>query len=194
MIRLDWPTSPFWDHSLALYARPEVEAACLELQHRHGLDVNLVLLCCWLGARGVTLDRAALERLQALSRGWQRDVVRPLRTIRQGLKVALARGEPADICGRLPDLATALRARVLEVELDGEHIEQLALEGAVADLPAAAPPGPGLAARNLRCYRRFREPDRSALAALLRAAFPQAGADEIGAALRLSLAARPPAR
>ena len=43
---------PFWDYSLALYGRPGVEACCLRLQDRLGVDVNLLLLCCWLAARG----------------------------------------------------------------------------------------------------------------------------------------------
>lgn len=188
---MDWPASPFWDHSLDLYGRPGVEAACLELQHRHGLDVNLALLCCCLGARGVELDQAGCDRLKHLSKGWQAEVVRPLRAIRRRLKIALARPEAMTISARLPDLAGALRARVLAIELDGEHIEQLALERAASELPARAEPGPLLAARNLGCCWDFTNLDRSALSALLRAAFQEAAEDEIGAAVNEILGAGP---
>lgn len=191
MINMEWPHSPFWDWSLAVYGRAGVEAACLELQHRHGLDVNLVLLCCWLGARGVELDEGACDRLKYLSRCWQLDVVRPLRAIRRQLKVALAHPEAAGVCARLPDLAGALRARVLELELDGEHIEQLALEGAVSEMTARAGPGPRLATQNLACYWRFTDIDRGALSVLLRAVFADNGADDIDAALN-ALPAAPP--
>ena len=30
-----WPHELFWDYSVALYSRPGVEAACIELQRRH---------------------------------------------------------------------------------------------------------------------------------------------------------------
>ncbi|MGI9492931.1 MAG: TIGR02444 family protein, partial [Geminicoccaceae bacterium] len=50
---MDWPESPFWDYSLSLYGRPGVEQACLELQRRHGLNVNLLLFAFWLADRGV---------------------------------------------------------------------------------------------------------------------------------------------
>ena len=42
----------FWAFSLEFYARPGVAEACLALQDRHGLDVNILLLCCWLGWSG----------------------------------------------------------------------------------------------------------------------------------------------
>ena len=37
--------NPFWNYSLALYARAEVAKTCLALQDRLGLDVNLLLFC-----------------------------------------------------------------------------------------------------------------------------------------------------
>ncbi len=32
--------NPFWDFSLAVWGREAVEPACLELQARHGIDVD----------------------------------------------------------------------------------------------------------------------------------------------------------
>ena len=55
--------NPFWDFSLAVWGREAVEPACLDLQERHGLDVNLLLFCGWAGRRGRALDDADIARL-----------------------------------------------------------------------------------------------------------------------------------
>jgi len=39
---MDFPDHPFWDFSLRLHERPGVPRACLGLQRRYGLDVNLL--------------------------------------------------------------------------------------------------------------------------------------------------------
>jgi uncharacterized protein (TIGR02444 family) len=94
---MDWPDNPFWDYSVELYRRPGVEPACLELQRRHGLDVNLVLLCCWLASRGVELDPATLREARHAVASWQAEVVRLLRALRQRLKARLADPEPRSV-------------------------------------------------------------------------------------------------
>ena len=77
----------FWRFALALYARPGVAPACLELQDRHGIDVIILLYGCWLGASGRgRLDPAALRRAEAVARPWREQVVEPLRRTRHGLK------------------------------------------------------------------------------------------------------------
>jgi uncharacterized protein (TIGR02444 family) len=181
---MEWPANPFWDYSLALYRQAAVEAACLELQRRHGLDVNLVLLCCWQASRGGALDAASLRRAQEAVASWQTEVVRPLRALRQRLKVSLAQPEPGSIGELWPALAGALRVRALALELDGERLAQLALARALADLPARAPSGVALAGTNLRHYWPFDGRDRHALESLLAAAFP----DATPAAARAALA------
>src|SRR5262244_106072 len=69
----------FWRFSLTVYARPGVTSSCLALQDRFGLDVNLLLFCCWAAARGHRLDPAELAAAEAASVAWQRDIVTPLR-------------------------------------------------------------------------------------------------------------------
>jgi uncharacterized protein (TIGR02444 family) len=174
--RPEWPVEPFWDYSLDLYRRPGVEDACLELQRRHGLDVNVLLLCCWLGARGVALDRAALERAELAVRAWQVEVVRPLRAVRQRLKAKLEDPDPVSVHEGWPDLAQALRRRALALEIDAERLEQLALARSTAGLPQGAAPGLSLAVHHLQLYWTFDERDRHALAALLAGGFPEADA------------------
>jgi uncharacterized protein (TIGR02444 family) len=181
--RPEWPAEPFWDYSLALYRRPHVEDACLELQRRHDLDVNLLLLCCWLGARGVGLDRAALARAELAVRAWQVEVVRPLRAVRRRLKAKLEDPDPTSVHEGWPDLAQALRRRILALEIDAERLEQLALGRSVAGLPRSEPPGVALAMRHLRLYWTFDERDRHALTALLAGAFPDADAPDLAHSL-----------
>lgn len=180
-----WPAEPFWDYSLELYGRPGIEDACLELQRRHGLDVNLLLLCCWLGARGIGPEESAPTRFEGAVRDWQVEVVRPLRAVRRRLKARLADPdpEPGSVHEGWPDLARGLRQRLLALEIDAERLEQLALGRAVAGLRPGAAPGPDLTARHLRLYWTFEEQDRHALAALLATAFPEADAGALDASL-----------
>jgi uncharacterized protein (TIGR02444 family) len=180
---VDWPDNPFWDYAVELYRRPGVEAACLELQVRHGLDVNLVLLCCWLASRGVAGEAQTLRRIAAAAESWQAACVRPLRAVRRRLKADLAAPPPGSVPARWPELTSGLRGRVLALEIEGERLEQLLLAALVADLPPTVAPGAALASANLRCYWRFAAPDRQALAALLGAAFPGVSAAEVAAAL-----------
>jgi uncharacterized protein (TIGR02444 family) len=176
---LDWPPDPFWDYSLELYRRPGVEAACLDLQRRHGVDVNLVLLCCWLASRGVALDRDLLAGIAAAVAGWQAEVIGPLRALRRRLKAKLADPDPGSVPARWPELGSRLCERLLDLEIDGEHLEQLRLAQLVADRPASGESGVALASANLRVYWSFLGQDRHALVALLRAAFPRAAAGDV---------------
>ncbi|CAI3791352.1 hypothetical protein GLGCALEP_00211 [Pseudomonas sp. MM221] len=71
-----------WNYALALYARPGVEAACLELQAQGG-NVCLLLCATWLQARGVAVLDARAQALHDIAEPWQREVVAPLRSLRQ---------------------------------------------------------------------------------------------------------------
>ena len=76
-----------WDFSQDLYGRPGVAEACLSLQDRRGLDVNILLFCCWAGMRGQALTVEALAACLDTVRPWQDQVVKPLRAVRRWLKV-----------------------------------------------------------------------------------------------------------
>jgi len=171
---MQWPANPFWDYCLDLYGRPAVEAACLELQRRHGLDVNLVLFCCWLGHRGIEADDPLLAAARRASEGWQIEVVRPLRSARRRLKATLANPAADSIQERWPELVSQLRERVLELEIDAERLAQLNLAKVGEDAAAIHRAGVRLASANLCCYWSFGAQDRHALQSLLAAAFPAA--------------------
>ena len=121
---MDFPNHPFWDWSLQIYGRPGVENILLELQDRHGLDVNLLLFACWTGATG--RGRLTGDMWAGLVDGtadWRANVIEPLRAVRRHLK------------GRdgMPG-ATALRQRVKALELEAEHAAQLTIAGMTPDL------------------------------------------------------------
>jgi uncharacterized protein (TIGR02444 family) len=137
------PDSPFWRFSLAFYGRPGVAAACLALQDRHGVDVNLVLLALWLGTLGCRLDQPTGDRLVQIARRWQAPAVAPLRRVRRRLKRRIA-------AGRLPwpEAVEAARGRLAAVELELEQVEQLLLEASVGPV-GPAPPDAAAAGHNL---------------------------------------------
>jgi uncharacterized protein (TIGR02444 family) len=77
----------FWNFSLAFYGRPGVSAACLDLQDRHGCDVNLVLYACWVGLSGRgRLTPADLARAAATNDPWRQAVIEKLRAARRAIK------------------------------------------------------------------------------------------------------------
>jgi len=125
MTREKGPDDPFWSFSLATYARPGVSEACLDLQDRLGLDVNLVLFALWAGAGcGVRLTVAELQRLDHAVSAWRRDVVVPLRGVRRTLK---------NVPGIEP-----FRLRIKAAELESERLQQAALRTISGLQPGAA--------------------------------------------------------
>ncbi len=171
----------FWRFSLRLYAAEGVEAACLALQDRHGLDVNLLLLACWAGATGRgALDADDCRDLAAQVQSWQGRVVRELRAVRRVLKGMDGGAE-----------VTALRKAVAACELDAERLEQQMLARALAGRAPREENGgqrrDAIAAGLAACLRAAPVPageaDRAPLAVLLQACVPAIGSAEALAAL-----------
>lgn len=121
---LEFEDHPFWDYSLRVYGGKGVPAACLALQDRFEIDVNVMLFCGWIGhsGRGVMTAAELTTVLDAVSE-WNERIVRGLRAVRQ----ALRGGMPP-----VPDqTGEALRRRILDIEVDSEHAEQLMLAAAI---------------------------------------------------------------
>lgn len=111
------PENPFWDFSLTVYARDGVAPACLSLQDRLGVDVNLLLYCCWIGSQhGTVLDADTVSRLISKISDWKTRVVEPLRGVRRALKSGFE-GLPSE--GQ-----EALRSDMKQAELQAERLEQ----------------------------------------------------------------------
>ena len=159
--------NPFWEFSLAVWGREAVETACLALQARHGIDVNILLFCGWAGRRGRALDAAELGRLIEAARPWRDAAVLPLRELRKWLKHQGVAPGPA---------AAALRERIKACELEAEAIQQALLVAAIA-VPEGAG-GPAVTADNMLRYIRElgiapAADDTAALADVLRGCHPE---------------------
>jgi uncharacterized protein (TIGR02444 family) len=137
---MDFPPSPFWSFSLAFYSKPGVAEACLALQDRHGIDVNLLLAAVFAGTTGIALGAAEWARLTSEVRLCQEYVIVGLRDARQVLKLLGARWPVAE----------QLYSPVKASELDAEHLEQLMIEAALP--PPAAAPDSELARANIMAY------------------------------------------
>lgn len=167
---------PFWDFSLRVYGARGVSAACIALQERRGIDVNVLLFCAWVGesGRGV-LARSELEAALAASAAWNRDIVCGLRAVRDRLKG----GAPPIPAER----SNALRKTILEIEVASEHLEQIALAGSIsrpADSNRVSERRGGDAVANVAAYFRRHgftpdAEDADRVAVVLDPAFPEIG-------------------
>lgn len=108
--------SAFWTFSLAVYGRAGVPPACLTLQDRSGVDVNVLLFALFLGRAGRRLGTEDLAALAATVEPWRADVVVALRAARRALKEP-----PSPFEGPAVD---HLRKNVKAAELEAERIQQ----------------------------------------------------------------------
>ena len=128
-------TEDFPSFAEALYGRAGVEAACLDLQDRRGLDVAVLLHACWLGTRARGLCVTETAGLVWRTMPWRNEVVRPLRRVRRRLKAGLE--------GMPRELSEPVRQQVKAAELAAER----ALLALLADVPDGG--GGGTVADNL---------------------------------------------
>lgn len=119
-----------WDWALEAYARPGVEALCLELQDQDGQCVSFLLWAAWAAIEGRTPDADRLATAAGVARDWEAFVGSPLRAARRGLKRPFA--------GVAEVEREALRLRL--------GVEELAAEGLLLEaLEALSPPEGGKA-------------------------------------------------
>lgn len=182
---MNFPDHPLWDFALRVYRAPGVSEACLEVQERLGMDVNVLLFCCWVAESGRgSLTPEALARACDAVAPWHETVVKNLRAVRRALKGGI---------GAAPkELAENLRREIQAREIDAEHIEQLTLAATVEGLAAerARPVDARCddAAETIARYvaRLDRSPtgeDAKALAIILAAAFPALEAERVRTSL-----------
>ncbi|QLF93216.1 TIGR02444 family protein [Pseudomonas sp. ABC1] len=115
-----------WPFALHCYVKPGIQDTCLRLQREHGLDVCLLLCCCWLETRRVAFSAQRLESLQARIGDWQREITQPLRQLRMAWRAAAQRDDG------LHDLRERLKA----LELDAERMALQRLEALSHAWPA----------------------------------------------------------
>ncbi|MCC5812949.1 MAG: TIGR02444 family protein [Ectothiorhodospiraceae bacterium] len=105
-----------WESIGSLYALPGVQQACLALQENLGLSVTTLLTLLWAARQdsGALTDRAA-RHLARRTEHYQETVLRPMRRARRGVK---------EWDAALGEAGLALRAALLENELEAERMEQ----------------------------------------------------------------------
>ena len=116
-----------WSFALAFYAKPEVEAALLELQDAYGQSPPYLIWRLWLAQRGIAADPEALRVAAELTRAWEEAAVAPLRRLRRRLKspIVPARGRRQE----------RLRGGVKSLELEAERMLLQMLEEASPTTP-----------------------------------------------------------
>ena len=127
--------SPFWRFSVKFYAVPGVAQACIELQDRAKVDVNVLFFLLWNATQGRALRNAEVAELDRMIGAWRNATVIPLREVRRALK------SPPPVMA--PDAAEGFRTRIKAVELEAERLQQeamyeLAQSGRFGE-PAASP-------------------------------------------------------
>jgi uncharacterized protein (TIGR02444 family) len=140
-------TSAFWTWLNQAYHRPGVSPALIELQDAEGLNVNALMLCCWLACRHARLSPATAAVLEHLSGAWSDAIVAPIRASRRALKTT----DLIDEARR-----KEIRGRVQEIEIALEEIHAALLEESAAEdlaLPEDEPEAIiELASDNARAY------------------------------------------
>ena len=138
----------FWNFSMELYAKKGVADACLDLQDGFGIDVNLLLFCFWHGCHYGIFDQATLEQALEFSAIWKREVVQPLRNIRNWMK-----GRELEFNAGQSTQFNTLRERIKFDELAAEKYQQEPLELLAAKAAASSltPTPPDAAIENVKC-------------------------------------------
>jgi uncharacterized protein (TIGR02444 family) len=108
----------FWQFSLEKWQQPALQKALLLLQDTQGFQINHLLFAMWLG-----LERKLIgpqqSQIKLQTETWHRQVVSPLRSLRQSLP------------------KHAIRTTVQKAELDAEQIEQALLFQLSASIPVS---------------------------------------------------------
>lgn len=79
--------NPLWDFALELYAKPGIEAICLDLQNEHKLSINRLIFAVWAAKEQKLLDLKRLTSSDANE--WQQPIAHPLRSVRYKVRERL---------------------------------------------------------------------------------------------------------
>ena len=156
-------SATLWNFAVQLYGRAGVRDACLDLQDRCGLDVDLLLFAVWSAFAGPgQLDAGAFRECIAVTAAWRDRLLQPLR--------ALRRTSSGDF-DPIPEASSQAVARQLQaVELAAERVELELLEGwaTARDSCGPATEPEAAAASNLVAYLTAAGVETSAGAAAMR--------------------------
>ena len=177
-------THPFWNFSLEVYSKKGVSDACIALQEKCGVDVNILLFCCWTASVGhPVLSKHEVTLLCRTAADWNNDIVQKLRSVRKSFKIKNYKCNEEEV--------RQLQKQVLEVEIKAEQIEQFKLMRTVAVLEDNSVPEIqkiNNAIENIRLY--FSMPELSAtcynseLFNILGCVFPKVSKTDIKLAIK----------
>ena len=117
----------FWDFSVRTYRTPGVPDACLSLQNDHGVDVNMLLYCYWIGAAIGEFDGELFNRASEFSARWAENVVIPLRDARTWMKHTGCDSDAVPTASCME-----LREEIKTIEFAAEKMQQEVLESMVS--------------------------------------------------------------
>lgn len=140
----------FWDFSVRSYRTENVAEACLSLQDERGVDVNMLLYCCWFGVTRGQQQAEFFQNVFEFSESWAVQVVRPLRYVRTWMKLAGCHDPrmPTETC-------MEFREKVKGVEFTAEKIQQDVLESltvSIVEKDLALADQLGAIAKNIHQY------------------------------------------
>jgi len=116
---MDFPNSELWNYSTQIWTLPEVKVICLALQNNYDANVNILLYCCWVGDKNLSLNDDDIQSLLDSIQPWQ-TIIKPLRDSRKMMQQHLI-AMPANMVDQTV-------ANMSEMELNAEHMSQLAIE------------------------------------------------------------------
>ena len=158
--------SPFWRFSLRFYRQREVADACITLQEKAGVDVNLLLFLLWQATQKRALSQADVAELERRIAPWRNTTVIPLRTLRRALK-----SPPNLVAGASAEL---FRTKIKAIELEAERLQQEAMHELAS---------PSLLGVETSSREDAARANVAAYAAMCGAAFPQPAIETLLAAL-----------
>lgn len=117
---MNFPDSEFWTFSGQTYSLADVEEICLKLQNLYDADINIILYCFWVAEKGILLSHDDVHLLIKTTEPWQKSILKPLRDARRMMK--------QHIIAMPSDMLDQTVSNLSEMELNAEHMSQLALE------------------------------------------------------------------
>lgn len=106
-----------WAFACEVYSQSGVADACIHLQDHYGLDVPLLLFCCWYGRYYGELSPLQIQQALSFSKGWSANTTQPLRAIRRNMKSSYGQQWPLAEGEWL-----SLREQVKSAELESERL------------------------------------------------------------------------
>ena len=119
---MDLQKSEFWNYSSQIWTLPNSRTACLELQNSYEADINILLYCCWIGNKKLKINDDDLQVLLDTIQPWQ-IMIKPLRDARKMMQ--------QQTIAMPVSLQDQTIKHITEMELNAEHMSQIALERAI---------------------------------------------------------------